>query len=175
MTLARTLRGRVLAPHPDAPGWAVHADALLTVDDSGRISAIADAGPDCQIPETWPGAVVMPGFVDAHLHYPQLRVTGSASGPLLSWLSSTTFPEEERFSDAMYAGAVADELCGALARAGTTLCSLYGSPHPHATELLFAALDRWGLRAQAGMTLMDRDAPSGNLLAPGAALAACRA
>jgi guanine deaminase len=174
MTLARTLRGRVLCPDPDAPGWTELADGLVELDAAGRIVAVGPAPAGCAVPETWPGAVLLPGFVDAHLHYPQFRMTGSASGPLLTWLSTTTFPEEARFRDGAYADAVAAELCGALARAGTTMCSLYGSPHPEATDRLFRALDRAGLRAQAGMTLMDRDAPAENLLGPGPALAACR-
>jgi len=175
MSFARTLRGRVLAPAPDAPGWTEHSDAVIELDQRGRVRALVPAPEGCTVAETWPGCVIMPGFVDGHLHYPQFRMTGSASGPLLTWLSSTTFPEESRFADETYARAVADDLCAALGRAGTTLCSLYGSPHPRATEILFEALDRAGLRAQAGMTLMDRDAPPANLLDAGPALDACRA
>ena len=174
MSLARTLRGRLLAPDPDAPGWTERADALVALDAGGRVVSVADAPAGCTVPETWPGAVILPGFVDGHLHYPQFRMTGSASGPLLTWLATTTFPEEARFAGPAYAEEVAHGLCGALAAAGTTTCSLYGSPHPAATDTLFRALDGWGLRAQAGMTLMDRDAPPENLLAPRAALAACR-
>lgn len=175
MSLARTLRGRVLAPEPDAPGWTSHPDAVVEIDAAGRVASVAAAPAGCAVPETWPGTVLLPGFVDGHLHYPQFRMTGSASGPLLTWLSTTTFPEEARFADGPYAATVADELCAALAAAGTTLCSLFGSPHPASTDALFEALDRWGLRAQAGMTLMDRDAPPENLLAPAPALDACRA
>ena len=175
MNLERTLRGRVLVPDPDAPGWTDRTDVLIEIDRAGRVGSIRDTPAGCAVPETWPGCVILPGFVDGHLHYPQFRTTGSASGPLLTWLSTTTFPEESRFSEADYAREVAGELCVALARAGTTACSLYGSPHPGATDLLFEALERSGLRAQAGMTLMNRDAPPENLLDVDPALEACRA
>ncbi len=164
MTLARTLRGRVLAPDLDTPRWTDLADALVEVGGDGRIVDVRPAPPASPIPETWPGCVLLPGFVDAHVHYPQTRMVGTASGPLLDWLASTTFPEEARFADRAYADAVAAEFCGALASAGTTLACVYGSPHPVATDRLFRALDAAGLRALAGLTLMDRGAPPANLL-----------
>lgn len=117
------------------------------------------APPGCPLPESRPGAVWMPGFVDAHVHFPQTRVVGSATGPLLEWLARTVFPEEARFRERAYAEAVADEFCAALARAGTTTASIFSASDPGATDALFAALDRWGLRARAGLTLMDRGAP----------------
>lgn len=134
-------------------------DALIGIGDDGRIQSVEAAPADCPTPETWPDAVILPGFVDAHVHYPQTRVLGSASGPLLPWLASTVFPEEARFSDAHYAAAVAEEFCDALVAQGTTLAAIYSSSHPGATEALLSALDRRGLRGITGLTLMDRAAP----------------
>jgi guanine deaminase len=175
MSLARTLRGRLLVPDPTQPGWTELPDAIIEIDDCGNISSVAPADPADPRPETWPGTVLMPGLVDSHLHFPQTRMVGTAAGPLLEWLSTTTFPEEARFADDGYATAVADEFCAALARAGTTLSSVYGSPHPSSTHILFDALHRSGLRAQAGLTLMDRGAPPANLLGEADAVEACRA
>ncbi len=146
-------------------------DAIVELAD-GRVTAVHPAPAGCATPQTWPGAVILPGFVDTHLHYPQTRVLGSASGPLLPWLNSSVFPEEARFSDPAYAAAVAEEFCDALIGQGTTLAAIYSSSHPTATDTLLRALDRRGLRGVTGVTLMDRAAPANVLLPADDALAA---
>lgn len=159
-TRLQTIRGRVLAPDPDVPRLVLHEDALLELDDEGTITSLREADSSTTVPETWPGAVIMPGLVDVHLHFPQTRVIGSASGPLLPWLERSVFPEEARFADHDYAKTVAEEFCTALIRQGTTCAAIYSSSHPVATQALFAELDRRGLRAETGLTLMDRNAPA---------------
>jgi len=134
-------------------------DAVIEIDENGRISAFGPAPSGCAVPETLPGTVWMPGFVDAHVHFPQTRVLGRSSGALLDWLEQTVFPEEARFADKTYATTVAAEFCRALIASGTTTAAIYGSSHPVATAALFAALDRAHLRALVGLTLMDRGAP----------------
>lgn len=163
-----TLRGRLLAPDPAARRVEHHADAVVELDAAGTITSVSPAGPACPIPTTWPGAVILPGFVDTHLHYPQTRIIGSASGPLLPWLRASVFPEESRFVEPAHATAVAEELCASLLAQGTTTAALYSSSHPAATEILLHALDRHGLRAITGPTLMDRDAPPALLQPVGA-------
>jgi guanine deaminase len=163
--ILEAIRGRVLAPHPDTRELDLIPDALVRIDPSGVITSLEPAPADCSLPETWPGAVIVPGFVDVHLHYPQTRVIGSASGPLLPWLETSVFPEESRFDDDDYAAAVAEEFCDALIAQGTTCAAIYSSSHPSATEILLATLARRGLRASTGMTLMDRNASSA-LLCP---------
>jgi guanine deaminase len=167
------LRGRLLAPHPTARRLEHHPDAVVEIDPAGIITAVSPAGPDCSIPETWPGAVILPGLVDTHLHFPQTRIIGSASGPLLPWLQASVFPEESHFADPEHAAVVADEFCAALLAQGTTTAGIYSSSHPEATEILLRALDRHGLRAVTGPTLMDRGAPPAVLCEAGAARAAC--
>jgi len=171
-TPPKTLRGRLLAPHPTARRLEHHADAIVELDAAGTITSIAPAGPDCAIAETWPGAVILPGFVDTHLHFPQTRIVGSASGPLLPWLQASVFPEEARFAEPEHAAAVAEEFCDALRSQGTTTAGIYSSSHPEATEILLRALDRHGLRAVTGPTLMDRGAPPAVLREASAARAA---
>ena len=150
-------------------------DALLEIDSAGVISAVGPAPAGCTVPETEPGAVWLPGFVDTHVHFPQTRIVGRSSGELLTWLERTVFVEEARFAETAYAADVAAEMCRRFVAAGTTTASIYGSSHPVATATLFAALDRVGLRAQVGMTLMDRNAPASLCLDADAALAACEA
>ncbi|MCA9649458.1 MAG: guanine deaminase [Myxococcales bacterium] len=168
-----TIRGRVLAPSPRSRTIEQWPDALVEVAADGRIAALREAPPDCTRPVTWPGAVILPGLVDAHVHYPQTRILGSASGPLLPWLERSVFPEEARFADPGYAAAVAEEMCEAFIAQGTTLAAIYCSAHPGATEILLEAIERHGLRAVAGLALMDRSAPPPVLLPAAEALAAC--
>ncbi|MBK8260550.1 MAG: guanine deaminase [Nannocystis sp.] len=169
----RALRGRIWRPALDRPGGAWLSDGVLELDQDGIISKIYPAEPGCPVPVTHPGAALLPGFVDTHVHFPQLRVRGSASGPLLDWLEATVFPEEARFADSTYASIVAAEFCRTLLAHGTTAAAIYSSSHPQATEILFAALAVSGLRALAGLTLMDRGAPAENLLAAAPAIDAC--
>jgi guanine deaminase len=103
--------------------------------------------------------VLLPGFVDAHVHFPQTRIVGRASGPLLDWLDRATFPEEARFADPAHAERVAATFCSRLAAAGTTLAMVYSSVHPRTADLLFQTLDRVGLEAIAGPVLMDEHCP----------------
>jgi guanine deaminase len=171
-TIHRAIRGRVLAPEPEARTVALLDDALIRIDAEGMIESVVPAPSDCEVPVTWPGAVLVPGFVDVHLHFPQTRVIGSASGPLLPWLQASVFPEESRFAADDYATAVAEEFCDALIAQGTTCAAIYSSSHPGATEVLFATLARRGLRADTGLTLMDRHAPDALLCSAKDALAA---
>jgi guanine deaminase len=167
----RTLRGRVLAPRADTPAFDFLPDALIEIDEQGRIASVGAAPPGCAVPETWPGAVIAPAFVDAHLHFPQTRILGSASGPLLPWLQTAVFPEESRFAERAYAERVAVQFCDAMLRQGTTLAAIYSTSHLDATDALLGELDRRGLRAITGVTWMHRGAPDALLRDAGAAAA----
>jgi len=153
-------RGRALLPKEQS--FLYIEDALIQCSN-GKILSIAPAG-NSKIPITHYGGVWIPGLVDSHLHYPQTRITGSASGPLIPWLNSSVFPEEARFSEPKYARSVAIEFCNRLIKAGTTTAFIYSSPHPQATHILFEELENHGIRGYAGMTLMNRNAPDENLL-----------
>jgi len=146
-------------------------DALVVIDGTGRIADIRPPG-ELEVDEDLRPGLLVPGFVDAHVHYPQTRIVGAASGPLLQWLERSAFPEEARFADADHAGRVAEEFCACLAAAGTTMAMIYGSVHPEAANLLFRALDRWGLRAIAGPVLMDDHSPEALTLPAAEALPA---
>jgi guanine deaminase len=173
MSVVRTLRGCLLCPRAEEAAVSLVPDGLIEIDEAGTIVAVGPAPLDCDEPESFPGAVLLPGFVDTHVHFPQTRILGSASGPLLPWLQRSVFPEEARFAEARYAAGVAWEFCEQLVRHGTTCAAIYSSAHPIAAQLLFTELERRGLRALAGLTLMDRGAPPEVLLAAGPALEAC--
>lgn len=169
----RAYRGRVLTPVGSAGALAYFPDGLLVVE-AGRLVSVGPyaAGEATGAVLDLRPAVLLPGFVDAHLHFPQTRVIGSASGPLLDWLDQTVFPEEARFRDEAYARAVAAELTARLLAAGTTTSAVFSSSSEQATGALFEALDRAGLRAVAGLTLMDQACPEAVRVPAAEALAA---
>ncbi len=171
----RSVRGRLLCPAADSRCVEVFDDGLLRITADGRVESVGPAPSDCDLPVTAPGSVWMPGLVDAHVHFPQTRVAGSATGPLLDWLDRSVFPEEARFADLAYAQRVAVEFCDALLRWGTTCAAVYSSSHPGATDALLAEMARRGLRGWVGLTLMDRGAPAAVTLAAEPALAATAA
>ncbi|MFT4622951.1 MAG: guanine deaminase [Myxococcota bacterium] len=167
-----TWRARVLSPRsPDAVTWI--DDAVVRIE----AGVFTEVGPYDGRPvdaDLRPG-VLIPGFVDAHLHFPQTRIVGSASGPLLDWLATSTFPEEERFAEPSHAALVARHFVDRMAAAGTTLCMAYGSVHPAAADALFTALAASGLRAIAGPVLMDAHSPAALTLPADVALPALEA
>jgi guanine deaminase len=162
------VRARILSP--DSPSTvSYHPDGYLRWDDSGCIDEVSPYVGQKVDEDLFP-ALVVPGFVDGHLHYPQMRIVGSASGPLLSWLNGSVFPEEARFAEPTHAVAIAETFTQQLARSGTTLSMVYGSSHPQATDALLQAAADKGLRMIAGPVLMDSNCPQELQLAPSAAM-----
>lgn len=152
-----SIRAAILSPEtPETVHWL--PDALITIDDKGSFSSVTTYAGEV-VDHDMRGSVLLPGFFDTHIHYPQTRIIGSASGPLLEWLDKTTFPEEARFADPAYASLIAKEFCQHLLRAGTTSSFIYGSVHASAAHVLFEELLQSGLRAIAGPVLMDAECP----------------
>ncbi|MEM8822386.1 MAG: guanine deaminase [Pseudomonadota bacterium] len=163
------IKGQVLSftadPFGMAPTEAAQHDAHGAVAvDGGRI---AGTGPVDVMRARFPGAaeidhgdgLILPGFVDAHVHYPQTSIIASWGKRLIDWLNTYTFPEEARFGDAAYARVIADRYCDlALAHGTTSFCS-YCTIHPESVEAIFKAAAARGMAAWAGKTCMDRNAP----------------
>ncbi|MBC7739632.1 MAG: guanine deaminase [Candidatus Saccharibacteria bacterium] len=134
--------------------------------DQGRI---ADLGPADMLRRRHPQArvtdygrsLISAGFIDAHVHYPQTAIIASWGKRLIDWLNLYTFPEEMRFADQAYAETIADRYFDlALAHGTTTMCS-YATIHAGSVDAFFDGAQRRGLRAFAGKTCMDRNAPDG--------------
>jgi len=124
------------------------ADGVL-VDDERGDEVVEDLGRD--------GLLLVPGFVDAHIHLPQFRVRGQFQNALLPWLRESIWPEEARFADEAYRRTVAAEFRDALLAAGTTAAVVYGSPY---VDSAFAVLeDLAPLCVRGGDVLMDRNSP----------------
>ena len=85
------------------------------------------------------GGLLLPGFVDTHVHFPQIRAIGGLGMPLLDWLERCALPEESRLADPAYAGAVATEFLDGLLACGTTTALVFGSHFAPAVDVLFAA------------------------------------
>jgi len=148
--------------------------------DGGHVAAVGDAG---ALRAAWPraevqdmgDALILPGFVDAHAHYPQTAIIASWGKRLIDWLDTYTFPEEMRFGDPAYAAGVAARYLDlTLANGTTTMCS-FCTIHPESVEAFFAEAARRGQRVVGGRTCMDRNAPEGLRDTPAAAYDQSRA
>ena len=106
------------------------------------------------------GKIIMPGFIDAHIHYPQTDVIASHGKRLLDWLNDYTFPAEAAFADADHASRVAEFFLDELLRNGTTTAAVYPTLHKGSVDAFFAAAERRGLRMLCGKVLMDRNCPA---------------
>jgi guanine deaminase len=151
------------------------ADTWLLVED-GRIAGRSRADPG----EGWErhdhaGRLVLPGFVDTHVHMPQLDVIASHGAGLLDWLDTYTFPAELRYADPAVARAGAARFVDLLLAHGTTSAVVFPTVHAVSCEALFEAAAARGMRLIAGKVLMDRHAPPGLTDDVDGAAADCRA
>jgi guanine deaminase len=139
-----------------------HEDALILID-GGKITSFgpyaeADLPPGVE-PIRYVHALITPGFIDAHVHYPQLQMIGAFGEQLLDWLTKYTFPAELACADPDHAGTVARLFLRELMRNGTTTAAVYCTVHPHSVDAFFAEAERLGALMIAGKVLMDRNAP----------------
>ncbi len=104
-------------------------------------------------------ALITPGFIDTHIHYPQTGMIASYGEQLLDWLNTYTFPTERQFEDKAHASDVAEIFLKELLRNGTTTALVFGSVHPQSVDAFFEQADKLNLRMIAGKVLMDRNAP----------------
>jgi guanine deaminase len=135
-------------------------DAALLVRDGvitarGPADAMLRDHPGDEVVDLGHG-LVLPGFVDTHVHFPQVRAIGGLGMPLLDWLERCALPEEARLADATYAASVAADFVDGLARAGTTTALVFGSHFATAVDALFTEATRVGLRVTSGLVLSDR-------------------
>ncbi|GAB3482152.1 guanine deaminase [Marinomonas epiphytica] len=106
-----------------------------------------------------PDAVIVPGFIDTHIHYPQTDMIGSYGEQLLTWLNTYTFPEEGKFHDKAHAKDVSERFLQELLRNGTTTALVFGTVHKVSVEAFFETCEAYNLRMICGKVMMDRNAP----------------
>ncbi len=171
MTNQRLLLGATLSysGNPMQSAWedAVKIDTEGGVlIEEGRITAVGNgdalraAHPQTEVTH-YGNALICPGFVDAHVHYPQTAIIASWGKRLIDWLNTYTFPEEMRLSDPAYADEIAARYLDLTLAHGTTTVASYCTIHPHSADALFQAAEERGQRIVAGKTCMDRNAPEG--------------
>ncbi|NVK29961.1 MAG: guanine deaminase [Gammaproteobacteria bacterium] len=130
----------------------------LIIDKGKRETLLSKAGKDWHI-EHHPNCTLTPGFVDTHIHFPQVDVVASWGTQLLDWLETYTFPAEAQFKDQAHAAEMAEFFLGQLLANGTTTALVFGSSHPNSVNALFEAAAAKHMRLIAGKVMMDRNAP----------------
>jgi guanine deaminase len=166
------IRARLLSFHREPEGLA-DASSYRYVEDGGLLVAdgkIADLGAYAEVAARAPGDVetvdhrphlLTPGFIDMHLHFPQMQVIGSYAANLLEWLNTYTFVEEQRFAEQAHAARIAVRFFDELIRHGTTTAVAYCSVHKVSADMFFAESQRRNMLMVGGKVMMDRNAPEG--------------
>ena len=162
-------------PFTGDPAAALAEDGALLVRDGvirarGSLAEVTAAHPDEPVTRL-DGGLLLPGFVDTHVHFPQIRAIGGLGLPLLDWLERYALPEECKLADRAYARAVAAEFTDGLVASGTTSALVFGSHFAPAMDELFTAAGQRGLNITSGLVLSDRKLPADLLHSPETALA----
>lgn len=164
------IRGRVLTfrdePQSldDSASYRYIEDGAILVEN-GRIARLGDyaelsaeAGSDVKLADHRPH-LILPGFIDTHIHYPQTQVVASYAANLLEWLNTYTFVAEQKFADEQHAEFIAERFLDELIRHGTTTAVAYCSVHPQSVDAYFRASQHRNMRMLGGKVMMDRNAP----------------
>ena len=144
--------------------YAYFPDGLLLVR-SGKVEAVGSAEKllpqlSAQIPVTsFPHSLIIPGFVDCHVHYPQIGMMAAPGGQLLEWLNQSVYPVERQFADPHKATQSAEFFLDELLRNGTTTAMVFATVHPASVDAFFTAAQKRHLRMICGKVMMDRNAP----------------
>ena len=161
--MIRIVRGQTISFGP-APDDVHHLErGAIAIGADGRI---AWTGHHARLPEQYRSApaddygdcLIMPGFIDAHIHFPQYRMLAAPGKDLLDWLTRFTFPEESRYADAAYAAEAAETFLNRLSQHGTTSAMAFCSVHKTCADALFAAAAKRNMALITGKTMMDRNA-----------------
>ncbi|WAJ39639.1 guanine deaminase [Pseudomonas sp. GOM7] len=138
-------------------------DGILLIEDGqvAQVGAAAELLPKLTGVEIqhYQDALITPGFIDTHIHYPQTGMIASYGEQLLDWLNTYTFPTERQFADKAHASEVAAIFLQELLRNGTTTALVFGTVHPQSVDAFFEQAEKLDLRMIAGKVLMDRNAP----------------
>jgi guanine deaminase len=145
-------------------------DGLLVVEggiikDFGAFDELSPKYPDQPVTHIQ-NRIIMPGFIDGHIHFPQVRVLGAYGKQLLDWLQIWIFPEEIKYANRDYAREAARHFFDDLLAGGTTTCQAFTTSSPVSTEVFFAEAEGRGMRTIAGLTGIDRFAPPDYVITP---------
>lgn len=110
--------------------------------------------------------LIIPGFIDTHIHYPQMEMVGAYGEQLIEWLNTYTFPTERKYANRHYASEMAGHFVKELLGNGITTSMVFGTVHPQACDALFTEASHYNMRMIAGKVMMDRNAPEDLLDTP---------
>ena len=144
--------------------WIHLEDGLLVVEDGyvqqcGEAESLLEDLPSGTRMVVHEHGLIVPGFIDTHIHYPQCEVIAAYGTQLLDWLETHTFPAEMKFADRGHADEVADFFLRQLLGNGTTTALVFGTVHPESVDAFFSAALKRNLRMVCGKVMMDRHAP----------------
>src|SRR6266496_1224291 len=161
----RLVTGSLLTFGTSPEDYLHEPQGAVVIGDDGRIlwrgarKALPEAY--CKAPaDDFGDCLILPGFIDAHIHFPQYRMLAAPGKDLLDWLSRFTFPEEARYGDEAYAAAAAEIFLDRLITNGTTSALVFASVHKESVEALFRAAQKRHIAVITGKTMMDRDVPA---------------
>lgn len=148
---------------PESESVRYIADGLLILEhgkvkELGSYDALKDRYTDLAV-KSYTGQLIMPGFIDTHIHFPQTEMIAAYGEQLLEWLYQYTFPTEGKFKDKEYARKVAAFFLDELLKNGTTTALVFAAVFPQSADAFFEEASRRNLRMIAGKVMMDRNAP----------------
>jgi guanine deaminase len=143
--------------HYERDGILVMEDGLIS--EFGDTETLLPTLPDDIEITTYPDSLILPGFIDCHVHYPQTQIIGAGGEALIDWLDKYTFVAEQAFADRAHASKSAEIFCDELLRNGTTTASVFCTVHEHSADALFESAHSRSMRMIGGKVLMDRNAP----------------
>ena len=162
------IRAALLTFHDDPDQFGEHAytyleDGIILIE-AGKIKAFGPSqsllplADNCLLHD-YSGHLMMPGFIDAHCHYPQIEMIASHGKQLLDWLNDYTFPTERLFEDSEHASRIAEFFLSELLRQGTTTAAVFATVHPQSVDAFFEAAHQRNMRMLCGKVMMDSHAP----------------
>lgn len=168
--MKKAIRGEILhfiqdPAHGDIEdSYQYFEDGLLMIDDGkilqvGHYQDLKTGLSDSIVIEHYQDGLILPGFIDTHVHYPQTEMIASYGEQLLQWLENYTFPAENRFSDPEHCENVAEFFIAELLKAGTTTALVFGTVHPCSADAFFKVAQKKNLRMICGKVMMDRNCP----------------
>jgi guanine deaminase len=168
--MLKVFRGEILhflgdpAKMPLAQSYQYFTDGLLVINH-GLVECVGDAialiptlPKGVEITE-YPHGLMVPGFIDTHIHYPQSQMMASYGEQLLEWLENYTYPAERQFADPKHAAQIAEFFLDQLLDAGTTTALVFGTVHKASVDAFFKAAQKRKLRMICGKVLMDQNCP----------------
>ena len=169
-TGTKAYRGEILhfladpAKVSEEESYQYFEDGLLVIKN-GLVEAVGNAqellatlAADIKVTQ-YDNGLIMPGFIDTHVHYPQAEMIASYGAQLLEWLENYTFPEEKQFADIEHGKRVAEFFLTQLLDAGTTTALVFGTVHKESVEAFFTIAQQKKLRMICGKVLMNQNCP----------------